>query len=75
VSDVNNSVFLTLDADKQAPQLLTTAMDDLVNIKSPPSTSLVSTETATATDMTFSQALNDTTGVDEVRRAKHTRRN
>ncbi|PPQ88419.1 hypothetical protein CVT25_011221 [Psilocybe cyanescens] len=34
-------------------------MDDLVNIKSPPSTSLVSTESAMATDMTFSQALND----------------
>ncbi|CAA7262320.1 unnamed protein product [Cyclocybe aegerita] len=32
-------------------------MDDLINIKSPPSTSLVSTETATATDMSFSQAL------------------
>ena len=43
-------------------------MDDLVNIKSPPSTSLVSTETATATDMAFSQAMNDTTGSDEVRR-------
>jgi hypothetical protein len=53
---------------------MTTAMDDLVNIKSPPSTSLVSTETATATDMTFSQALNDTTGTDEVRGAKLTRR-
>jgi len=34
-------------------------MDDLVNIKSAPSTSLVSTESATATDMTFAQALGE----------------
>lgn len=34
-------------------------MDDLVNIKSAPSTSLVSTEAATATDLTFAQALGE----------------
>jgi len=41
---------------------LTTTMDDtnvLVNIKSPPATTLVSTESATAADVSFAQALND----------------
>ena len=40
---------------------ITTMDDSLLNIKSPPSTSLVSTESATATNLSFSQALGDTT--------------
>ena len=45
-----------------APLFLTvTTMDDsLLNIKSPPSTSLVSSESATATNISFSQAIADT---------------